>query len=319
MMGVNSVPMAAVPASSSAQCREPGQVADAHRHGRGVGQSRPAEPGHRQQVGVLEGEARDQQRNAAQSHLPCGQGGRRHVDRAALAEHRTKGEQHGGAQGDRDAGKLGCAQAEAAAATHQQHDAADAQDECCHPGRSKPLAQHGPGEQGGPDWHRVGKRRRLTRLQPQHGKRGEPHPCRDVEHRRAREAAAAPVRHCQALAARRGYASQDQAGHDAGDAARRQRRALLQQQLGGRPVQPPAERGDHQAGDADQPGPAGQGGNRAAHRTISQRATRAASDRSLGERASVSLRNAVFHVIVGGTRASRWRLAWGMRRDGWSA
>ncbi len=119
----------------------------------------------------------------------------------------------------------------------------------------RPLAEHRPGDQRGPDRHGVGDQRRFARRQPQQRQPHQHHPAGDVEQRRDQQPRPDLARPTFRLspADQRERGQQHRPEH-AGHPAQRQRRQLGEEELGHRPVEAPAHRGDgeeHQAGRGD--------------------------------------------------------------------
>ena len=118
----------------------------------------------------------------------------------------------------------------------------------------RPLPEHGPGDQRGPDRHGVGDQRRLARRQPEQRQPHQHHPAGDVEDCGGHQARPDRARDLQAVAADQRQRGQQRRAEHAGDPAQRQRRQLTKQELCHRPIEAPADRGDrkeHQAGRGD--------------------------------------------------------------------
>ena len=164
----------------------------------------------------------------------------------------TQSKEHGRRERNRDARQLVGLRVEHIS-TEQHGNAGDSQHEGHNSMQPELLAKNRPGEQSRPNRHGVGERCRFTRVQPEQRQSRKPHPGADVEQCGCHKPQPKPGRHRQRLSSGQRDPSQRQTRHQAGDATCGEGRALLEQELRGRPIEAPTKRSHDQAAQSDQP------------------------------------------------------------------
>ena len=231
------------------QCGEPADVTQAELNHRHVGHRRPAGGRERGKLRMLDREADDHDRQAAEADLPGRQRQWRHRQREMLGQHGAERNAYRACQRTENARQLSDAGLEAVAA--DQHDDAGERDQKRNRAqRRQPFAEDRPRHESDPDRDRYSEHGGFAGAEPEQGQPHECDPSADLQRRDQQQAQPHRSRHAELLLPCTRNQCERGGADDTAQTARGQRRPLGQKMLHDREVEPPPHRRD---GEKDKP------------------------------------------------------------------